>query len=499
MSTAKIKLEEVFKKSGVPTHTFVKPTEYQKLLIALRTPGRGIIIEGPSGIGKTTSVVKAIGELGLEKTSMKLSARKKDEAELIKLLPTNTNVGVVVIDDFHWLDANTKRAIADYIKILADEEDEKSKVVVIGINRAGDSLIKFASDLSGRIDTIKFEKNPEERIQELIELGEKTLNVTLNTKQEIVKDSQGSFNIAQTLCHESCLLGGVTEQCEKPTDVKVSLEVVRENVLGELSTKFFEVSRKFATGPRLRREGRAPYLHLLYWLAVSNEWTLNVDEALAQHPNHKGSVGQIVDKGLLESFLSSNPEFGNVIHFDSNTHILGVEDPKYVYYLRNLLWTKFAKQVGFMGMEFKSKYDFALSFSGTDRDIAAPIFDKLNEQEIAVFYDKNEQHRILAQNVEDYLGPIYRSEAKYVIALLGKDYPKKIWTKFESEQFKKRFGDNSVIPIWFADAPPGMFDETTQIGGITIDRSKDLTIQIEAIIQILVKKLAEARTSEFTS
>ena len=40
--------------------------------------------------------------------------------------------------------------------------------------------------------------------------------------------------------------------------------------------------------------------------------------------------------------------------------------------------------------------------------------------EFEVFYDKNEEHRILAENVEDYLGPIYRSEAAFVVCFLGR-------------------------------------------------------------------------------
>jgi hypothetical protein len=32
-------LEEVFKRSGIPTYTFVEPKEYQHLQVALRTPG----------------------------------------------------------------------------------------------------------------------------------------------------------------------------------------------------------------------------------------------------------------------------------------------------------------------------------------------------------------------------------------------------------------------------------------------------------------------------
>jgi hypothetical protein len=49
-------LEEVFKTSGVPTFTFVEPSEYTKLLVGLRTPGRGVVIEGPSGIGRLSPI-----------------------------------------------------------------------------------------------------------------------------------------------------------------------------------------------------------------------------------------------------------------------------------------------------------------------------------------------------------------------------------------------------------------------------------------------------------
>ena len=60
-----LRLEEVFVVSGTPEYTFVEPVEYTGLLVALRTAGRSIVIEGPSGIGKTTSVNKAIAEASL--------------------------------------------------------------------------------------------------------------------------------------------------------------------------------------------------------------------------------------------------------------------------------------------------------------------------------------------------------------------------------------------------------------------------------------------------
>jgi hypothetical protein len=191
--------------------------------------------------------------------------------------------------------------------------------------------------------------------------------------------------------------------------------------------------------------------------------------------------------------MDAKPELADIIHYDDITRTLSVEDPKFIYFLRNIIWNKFSKQVGYLANSFAGRYDFALSFAGADRDIASSLFDSLTTAEVEVFYDQNEQHRILASNVEDYLAPIYRTEAAYVVVLLGKEYPKRIWTKFESEQFKARFGEKSVIPIWFTDAPAGMFDETTRVGGFSIDRSLDVPYQVQALTELLLKKLTESR------
>jgi ABC-type uncharacterized transport system fused permease/ATPase subunit len=93
-------LQEVFKTGGVPTITFVKPLEYPKLILNLRTPGRGLIIEGPSGIGKTTAILKAIEELNLLSKVTKLSARKQSALEYISSIVNTSDVGIVLIDGF---------------------------------------------------------------------------------------------------------------------------------------------------------------------------------------------------------------------------------------------------------------------------------------------------------------------------------------------------------------------------------------------------------------
>jgi len=84
---SQVHLEDVFKIGGVPTHTFVEPSEYARLKVALRTPGRGLIIEGPSGIGKSTAVTRALAELDADGSVQPLSARDPGDVGYIELLP----------------------------------------------------------------------------------------------------------------------------------------------------------------------------------------------------------------------------------------------------------------------------------------------------------------------------------------------------------------------------------------------------------------------------
>ena len=104
----KPRLEDVFKVSGIPTYTFVEPRNYSHLLLNLRTAGRCLVIEGPSGIGKTTAVEKALSSVGLGDQITKLSARRQADLEYIQCLPEISEAGTVLVDDYHKLPAETK-------------------------------------------------------------------------------------------------------------------------------------------------------------------------------------------------------------------------------------------------------------------------------------------------------------------------------------------------------------------------------------------------------
>ena len=64
---------------------------------------------------------------------------------------------------------------------------------------------------------------------------------------------------------------------------------------------------------------------------------------------------------------------------------------------------------------------------------------------------------------------------------------------FESDQFKERFKTGNVIPIWFSDAPSGIFDETRKFGGLTLDVTLPLTQEVSRIVGVLLEKLVGLR------
>ena len=495
MDVKALKLQEVFVLSGPPEHTFVEPVEYTRLLVALQTAGRSVVIEGPSGIGKTTSIEKAIAQAGLQDRVLKLSARKPDDAKFIASLADNLPLGTVLIDDFHRLDDAAKKLVADLMKTLADEGASHSKLIVLGIPNVGQSLIAFGKDLANRIEVVPFEANPEHKVEELLTKGEAALNIVLNIRKEIVEASQGSFYIAQMLAYDTCIRSKVLETQPEPKETADSFEAVKSVVMDRLARTFHDTTIAFARGTKLRREGRAPYLHLLHWLSQSKNWSINTDREADRHPEQRGSVSQVVSKGFLQDLIRSSDDIQRVLHFDSRNSTLVAQDPQFVFYIRNISWQQLAEEVGFLSLEFPSRYDFALSFAGTDRDIAEAVVRKLEDAEVEVFYDLNEQHRILAEDVEEYLGPIYASEAQMVVCILGPDYPRRVWTKFESQQFKQRFKSGSVVPIVLSDAPLGIFDEAARVGHLAWNRAGSVDDQASAVVQALLRKLADQRTA----
>lgn len=481
-------LEEVFKISGVPTYTFVEPSHYHRLKVALRTPGRGVVIEGPSGIGKSTAVATALQELGVLDETLNLSARSPSDISLVEEILTSSSFGTVVVDDFHRLPLPLQNGVADLLKRLADSEDANNKLVVVGINQAGAPLLKHAPDLTNRIDRIRFEAEPASKVGEVVSMGAAALSVQIGAADAIIDASNGSFYLAQLLCHEACLQAGVLQRQDAQTQVGTLYATIKRQVMERQKGRFGGVFRDFARGNKFRPGTRAPYLNMLTWLAESDSGTIDIREALQAHPTERVSVKATIDNKGIDT-LTATSSIAGVFYYNPDSRILAIEDPHAIFYLRNLDFAEFVQEVGFTKVTFEKPYDVALSFAGEDRDFAELLNDHLAEEGLAVFYDKAEEARILAEDVEALLGPIYESESEFVVAVMGTKYGVKRWTLFESSKFKDRIAEGEVIPIWSKDVPPSAFDPTYLRGGRMFDPHGDLVVQARECAKVIADKV----------
>src|SRR5699024_3073952 len=121
--------------------------------------------------------------------------------------------------------------------------------------------------------------------------------------------------------------------------IDISFELVKERVLDRLAISFYRRAETYAKGKKLRREGRAPYLQMLRWLAQSEEGAVDLEREMAKNPKLRGSVSQVVEKGHLSNHLrEQEDQLSDLLHFDPEARVLAVEDPKFLFFVKNLAW-----------------------------------------------------------------------------------------------------------------------------------------------------------------
>jgi len=105
---AKKELKDVFKTVGLPPYTYVKPAYYGEIRGDISQPGKHLLIEGPSGIGKTCVAFKVFEELGWATDKYRyVSCRDEDAEHQVNTFFGAAGKGeapnppLIVIDDFH--------------------------------------------------------------------------------------------------------------------------------------------------------------------------------------------------------------------------------------------------------------------------------------------------------------------------------------------------------------------------------------------------------------
>jgi hypothetical protein len=341
-------------------------------------------------------------------------------------------------------------------------------------------------DLSNKFELFKFQTNSEHQILELIKKGETALNLEILCKQEIRFASLGSFLIAQRLCQEACILSNVEEAQASTTQVGPSFQLVKSRVVNNLSNTFKPLALNFATGGIEDTDMRGLCVYLLYWLSKSNDWSISLWSERTAHPEQIKAIETAISGRMLQRILLADDNFSKVLHFDEATQLVIAEDPQFVFWLRALNWNVFAKNAGYPNIRFPKDHDFAIVFSADKSDVALMLKTSLLEQGFRVFFDVQEEERLIAAATpQDYLLPVYDSNSDFVVPLLSEQFPTRIWYQLEADTFKRELSMDSVIPIRFSDCPKDRFTNSSEVSTADFDVTDNHNNQLAKITNAL--------------
>ena len=463
----KKKLGAVFKTVGLPPYTYIKPSYYGWVKADILQPGKHLLIEGPSGIGKTCVVFKVFEELNWTKSDyVYLSCRDRYTSDEISHF---LNMGeiqkpslpiVMVLDDFHMLPKEKRALIGASLKRMSDHIFERHltpKMIMIGIPTSGVPLLSDANDLGPRLGTYVLTRATDSEIDRLISEGENALDVIFDDREILFSESGGNFWLTQYVCCKICANHEVFETQSATKILSFDLLGIRKGLMTELSLRYLSIAKTFAKGKSWRPGGNKPYLEVLLALCKIPESVVSFDQVINMVPERRRPAIKAIRSRIAEVIY--NPTKGidlrKQIAFDPSSGFT-IEDPLFRYFLSNLESDDLFRELGIehatVAKGLLYSYDIGFSFAGETRKIVEAINKQMKSEDVITFYDYDQQAFLLALDLEATLGHIYAESCRYYLVFLDRFYREKVWTKYEKDVMTQKGRKNHIIPIVLDDS-----------------------------------------------
>lgn len=334
------RIAAVFSTRGIPAHNFVAPPRFGQLKDFLKVSGRGLIVEGPSGIGKTVAVRKALELLRPEPAIVRLKGYdSQDLARLGDLLNTRFT-GHLVIDDVMQLDRPQRKRLVEEILRIYDDNEREAKITLIDDYGTWDSLAAEFSELHNCIEVFQLQRHSDADIGKLIHDGQRESNLRFERPQQLVKAARGSPFIAQRLCEKAATNKEISVAPSEVYDVGIEMEALIEEMMLELQPRYQRRLLNFAS-----LDGKAAHpgacLALLFLLAKSPDDKLALIDAQNEYPGLAATFSWLRQGNLAAGAC----DMKGLLTYDAQPEILTLQDPRLGFYLRHLGWVEFALQM----------------------------------------------------------------------------------------------------------------------------------------------------------
>ncbi len=360
----------IFTTTETPKYTYVEPVEYEQLRGYLANGSR-LVVQGPSGSGKSSIVSKALAELKLAARWI-LCSDEAQLAELVSLLAQPVHERLV-IDEAHLLDPEVLRTLAS--RLYNQQTD--GQITVVGLGEVRGALLdqidaklreSLARRLMGVVLSSRRDLESQARLEKLVSLGEAVANIQFTQARELIDSAGGSFYMMQHLCFFAATIDGVQTTQKVLKRVNKGMAEILPKILVHLKRDYAGRLSQLARTDEVTPPRGAAAL-LLWLLGHSPDGEVTVESARLEYPTLSKAFDWLLSGHLATAIQTQRLTW--LLEFEASTHILRAHDPRFLFYLRFQNWSAFLANTGHT--DLRLGIDGLLHHHGVDAVSQQPV------------------------------------------------------------------------------------------------------------------------------
>lgn len=366
---------QIFNSRNLYEDAYVEPEQAAEIEMHLEIERQTLLVEGPSGVGKTTVVARAIKKLGRTDAVRWFHCGYEEERPEIDLALGDSLAGkIIVLDDFHLLDRARQERVTRLVKRLASPvlgRPSGGKLVLIGINPISSSILSYMHDARGCYATVRMGRQTDETIDHLIGRSSLLANVTFTDRHIFVQLAEGNFVIAQRLCREALRQQKITRVPQHREIVASPADQVVAGVQEELHAEFGALVNAFASFD-VQAPPRGACLLLLWHLTRSENGSVPFSDVRYRD----AALGPAFDWLLasnLAGFFQKNPGLPALLYYNRDAGVLSAEDPQLRFYLKHSDWKNLARATNHRVSRWDPEDGPVFLHDATPAEAAAPV------------------------------------------------------------------------------------------------------------------------------
>jgi hypothetical protein len=286
------------------------------------------------------------GGYAKEITTKELELDLEDVNDIISALSSIKFDKFIIIEDFHYLKAETQKDFSVELKSL--HENSKLCFIIVGVWLEKNRLIVYNGDLTGRIVSIDADKWNEVELEEVISIGEALLNIrfTDEVRNYMLKNCNDSVYILQETCYQCCIKAKIEQTQTDYTEVGVSVDDARDvikAIVDQQSGRYVTFVSRFSSG--FGTTELEMYKWILYPLLISPALELEKPmpyreikkQILSKHPKkedlNSGNITQALQSiSALQVKLDIMPL---ILDYNATSRELNIVDRGFILWLEN--------------------------------------------------------------------------------------------------------------------------------------------------------------------